>query len=171
MSSKEAPTLELELQEFLPYRISILANTLSRALAARYAEEFDLSVPQWRVMAVLGRESGLSPGEVVERTAMDKVAVSRAVAGLVRANRVSQMVDPADGRRRRLRLTAGGRRIYRRIVPRALDFEKRFMDQLDSRDRALLEELLPVLQRAADRVATDEAGADGAPRRGGLRSV
>ena len=171
MKSKKQATAELELQAFLPYRISILANTLSRALAARYAEEFGLSVPQWRVMAVLGRESGLTPGEVVERTAMDKVAVSRAVAGLVRAGRVSQVVDPADGRRRRLRLTPSGRRVYRRIVPRALDFEERFLERLDPHDRARLEELLPVLQRAADQVAAEEAGAEAGRRRGGLRSV
>ena len=171
MSPKGASAPELELQAFLPYRISILANTLSRALATRYAEEFDLSVPQWRVMAVLGRESGLSPGEVVERTAMDKVGVSRAVAGLVEAGRVSQSTDPTDGRRRRLRLTASGRRVYRRIVPRALDFERRFMEGLDSRDRTMLNELLPVLQAAADRVANDEAGTLPATKRGGLRGV
>ena len=142
----------LELQEFLPYQLSILANTLSRALAARYADEFALTIPQWRVMAVLGRESGLSANELVERTAMDKVGVSRAVAGLVRVDRVDQRDDPADGRRRLLRLTPSGRRVYRRIVPRALDFEHTLLSALDRRDRAELERLLPRLLEAANRV-------------------
>lgn len=55
-----------------------------RALAARHADKFDLTISQWRVMAVLGRESGLSANQLVERTAMDKVAVSRAVVGFER---------------------------------------------------------------------------------------
>ena len=38
---------------------------------------------EWRVMAVLARFEGLSAREVAERTAMDKVAVSRALARLV----------------------------------------------------------------------------------------
>ena len=143
----------LELQDFLPYQLSILANTLSRALAARYADEFDLTISQWRVMAVLGRESGLSANQLVERTAMDKVAVSRAVAGLVRAGRVSQRDDPADGRRRVLKLTPAGRGVYRRIVPRALEFERTIVALLDGRDRAGLERLLPNLLNAATQVA------------------
>ncbi len=142
----------LELQDFLPYQLSILANTVSRSLAARYANEFDLTIPQWRVMAVLGRESGLSANELVERTAMDKVGVSRAVAGLVRVNRVEQRDDPADGRRRLLRLTPSGRGVYRRIVPRALDFERTLLSALDRLDRAALKRLLPSLLEAVNRV-------------------
>ena len=149
----------LELQEFLPYQISILANTLSRALATRYADEFDLTIPQWRVMAVLGRESGLSANEVAQRTSMDKVGVSRAVAALVRAGRVSRQGDPEDGRRRRLSLTPSGRRVYRRIVPRALDFERTIVSALDRRDREGLGRLLPSLLAAVEQVAANPRGA------------
>ena len=152
---------QLELQEFIPYQLSILANTVSRALASHYTEEFDLTISQWRIMAVLGREGGLSANEVGRRTAMDKVNVSRAVAGMVRDARVSQIDDPDDGRRRRLRLTAAGRGVYRRIVPRALAFERQLVGALDARDRARLAGLLPGLQRAAEKVAADFDGSEG----------
>ena len=145
----------LELHEFVPYQLSILANTVSRALATHYEDEFDLTVSQWRIMAVLGREGGSSANEVCRLTAMDKVSVSRAVAGLVRDGRVSQVEDPADGRRRRLRLTAAGRAVYRRIVPRALAFERRLVGALGARDRVKLAGLLPGLQRAAEQVAAE----------------
>ena len=147
--------VSLELQEFVPYQLSILANTVSRALAERYGEEFGLSIAQWRVMAVLGREGGLSAGEVAERTAMDKVGVSRAVAALSKSGRVSQRTDPDDGRRRHLRLTAAGRRVYRRIVPRAREFERAFIERLDVRERSMLERLMPALHRAAEAVARE----------------
>ena len=150
----------MELGEFIPYQLSILANTISRAFASHYTAEFDLTIAQWRVMAVLGRESGLSASEVGRRTAMDKVSVSRAVSGMVRDARISRVDDPADGRRRRLRLTGAGRAVYRRIVPRALAFEQELVGALGVRDRERLAGLLPGLQRAAERVAVGTDGDD-----------
>ena len=70
----------LELEHFLPYRLSVLSNRISQAIARIYAERFDLSITEWRLMAVMGRYPDLTAAQLVERTAMDKVAVSRAVA-------------------------------------------------------------------------------------------
>ena len=74
----------LDLAAFLPYRLSVLANTISRSFARLYAARFDLTIPEWRVMAVLGAYAPLSAGDVAARTAMDKVGVSRAVARMSR---------------------------------------------------------------------------------------
>ena len=71
---------KLHLENFLPYRLSVLSNTVSGAIAAAYFAHFGLSIPEWRVMAVLAANPGLSAAEVTARTAMDKVAVSRALA-------------------------------------------------------------------------------------------
>src|SRR6478672_11658564 len=86
----------LDLEHFLPYRLSVLSNRVSGAIAQMYSERFDLGVTEWRVMAVLGRYPKLSAGEVAQRTAMDKVAVSRAVAGLVEAGRVEREIHDDD---------------------------------------------------------------------------
>ena len=114
MQSNAARTvaLKLDLDRFLPYRLSVLSNTVSSAIAREYSDRFGLSIPEWRVMAVLGGEPKLSARDVTERTAMDKVQVSRAVESLVRAQRVARTADPADGRIARLSLTAKGRAIY-----------------------------------------------------------
>ncbi|MCR6644506.1 MAG: MarR family winged helix-turn-helix transcriptional regulator [Terricaulis sp.] len=79
----------LVLEQFLPYRLSILSNRVSRAIAARYAKAFDLTIPEWRIIAVLGRSPGLSAKDIAEATEMDKVAVSRAVARLSAAGRIT----------------------------------------------------------------------------------
>ena len=63
------------------------------SIAAAYERDFGLSIPQWRVMAVLARNPGLSAAEVAARTAMDKVAVSRAVQGLLAAGRLRARHD------------------------------------------------------------------------------
>ena len=76
MTSDTLPThAPLELENFLPYRLSILSNTVSQSIAAEYQDRFELSMTEWRVMAVLGRFAELSAREVAERTAMDKVAL------------------------------------------------------------------------------------------------
>ena len=58
----------LELEKFLPYRLSVLSNTVSQAIAREYEDRFQLSITEWRVVAVLGRYDGLSAREVAERT-------------------------------------------------------------------------------------------------------
>ncbi|MES1158647.1 MAG: MarR family transcriptional regulator [Terricaulis silvestris] len=137
------------LEKFLPYRLSILANRVSRAIAARYADAFDLTIPEWRVIAVLGRRPGLSAKEIAEATDMDKVAISRAVARLIRKRRVSATSDPNDARRQKLALTAAGAAVHAQIAPVALECERRLLAALDARDKAALDGLLDRLLEAA----------------------
>ena len=98
-----APGPKLHLENFLPYRLSVLSNTVSGAIAAAYFAHFGLTIPEWRVMAVLAANPGLSAAEVTARTAMDKVAVSRAVAALLAAGRLRRTTAKADRRRTHLR--------------------------------------------------------------------
>lgn len=149
---KPTPAERLVLEDFLPYRLSILSNRVSRAIAARYAETFDLSIPEWRVIAVLGRRPGLTAKEVAEATEMDKVAVSRAVAKLVESKRVAARADREDARRQILSLTPLGENVHARIAPMALASEQRLLAALDTRERAQLDALLDRLLVAAEKL-------------------
>lgn len=138
---------KLDLEHFLPYRLSVLSNTVSSALAGAYARRFGLTIPQWRVVAVLARSPGLSAAGVAERTAMDKVAVSRAVTGLARSGRVRRVLAAKDRRRSVLTLTARGRAVYRQIVPLALAYERRLLGELSPAEQAQFDRLLGRLQK------------------------
>jgi len=146
---KPSPAELLVLEDFLPYRLSILSNRVSRAIAARYAKAFDLTIPEWRIIAVLGRRPGLTAKEVAEATEMDKVAVSRAVSRLMAARRVRASADKEDARRQRLSLTAQGEDVHARIAPIALASEQKLLTALDARERAQLGELLDRLLDAS----------------------
>lgn len=132
----------LVLERFLPYRLSVLTNTVSRAIAREYGQCFGLSIPQWRVMAVLARFPDLSANEVAERTAMDKVMVSRAVAGMVRDGRVQRQAASDDRRRSVLRLSDAGRAVYGEIVPLARRYEARLLAELSADERRALDTIL-----------------------------
>ena len=140
----------LELEHFLPYRLSVLSNRISQEIAGLYAERFALNVTEWRLLAVLGRYPDLSATELAERTAMDKVAVSRAVASLVAEGRLTRKVDGSDRRRARLRLSAKGYRIYDEVAPLALAYEQRLLAALSGEDRAILDALLSRLSVGND---------------------
>lgn len=132
----------LELERFLPYRLSVLSNRVSQTIADTYVERFGLAVTEWRVIAVLGRFPGLSASGVAERTAMDKVAVSRAVARLLERGLLEREVHGDDRRRSVLALSEAGYRIYDEVAPLALECERRLLAHLDPGERVLLDALI-----------------------------
>lgn len=140
----------MKLHEFTPYRLSVLTNRISSLIARAYTDRFGISIPQWRVIAVLGEESGITATEVAQRTAMDKVAVSRAVQGLVKAGRVRRLASQQDGRVAKLRLTAKGQRIYNEITPLALGYEDAVLEPLTRVERGYLDAILRKLSRRLD---------------------
>jgi DNA-binding MarR family transcriptional regulator len=142
------PHKTLDLEHFLPYRLSVLSNTISQAIAREYAQRFQLSVTEWRVIAVLGRYDGSAARELAERTATDKVAISRAVASLIEAGRVRRSVAAHDKRQSVLRLTAKGWKIYDEVAPRALEHERRLLAHLDAQEREWLMRILDKLWQA-----------------------
>lgn len=133
-----APQTQLDLDRFLPYRLSVLSNRISSSVAEIYSEHFQLTITEWRVMAILGRYPDLSANEVAQRSAMDKVAVSRAVARLIDAGRLTRAMHDDDRRRSVLRLSEAGMRIYDQIAPSALAFERQLLGDMTPEERALL---------------------------------
>ena len=137
---------ELRLENFLPYRLAVLSNTVSTTVARAYAKRFNVSIPEWRVIAVLGRFPGLSAVEVAERTLMDKVAVSRAVTKLIKNGRIDREFADADKRRSILNLSEDGKQLHDEIADLALQFERDLLqgfskDELDQLD-TIMERLL-----------------------------
>lgn len=134
----------IELEKFIPYQLSIVSNTVSEEIAREYRERFDLGTTEWRVMAVLARydSEGLSARQVARLTAMDKVAISRALARLVAKGRVLRRVHHGDKRRSVLRLSAGGWRIHDAVAPLARQHEREFLERLDDEERRWLARIL-----------------------------
>ncbi|MEO8459433.1 MAG: MarR family winged helix-turn-helix transcriptional regulator [Dokdonella sp.] len=137
----------LELDRFLPYRLSVLSNRISQTIAHLYETRFGLGVTEWRVMAVLGRYPRLSANEVAERTAMDKVAVSRAVNRMIEDGRLVRETHDNDRRRSVLELSDAGYTVYDEVAPLALDYERRLLAALSTDERSELDRLLSQLDQ------------------------
>jgi DNA-binding MarR family transcriptional regulator len=147
----------LQLDSYLPYRLSVASNAVSGLIARAYEDRFGLTVPQWRLVCVLAEDGGLTQVQIVVRTVMDKVTVSRAVQGLVKRRLVVRTQNKADGRSQMLNLTAAGRSLYAEIAPMALAYEAALISGLSPEDVMLLKRLLGRLQSAASQLAGETA--------------
>jgi DNA-binding MarR family transcriptional regulator len=159
-SASNAKTLDFDLECFLPYRLSVLTNTISEGLARRYRDQYPLSVTEWRILAVLGRFPGLAAREVCERTAMDKVAISRGVRSLMKQGLLQRHRDRDDRRRQRLFISPGrGERVLRSVVPVALEYERQLLAALSDRDLQNLSGIMQKLLRQSETLDAEQSEA------------
>lgn len=127
----------LRLDQFLPYQLSVTSNAVSQVIARTYESLFGLRVPEWRLIAVLAEEEGLTQQALVARTEMDKMTVSRAAQALVGRGLVTRVPHGSDRRSHALALSDAGRALYAEIAPKALEMEARLLADLspDAIDR------------------------------------
>lgn len=135
----------LRLETFLPYRLSFISNLMGQALAKLYTDKFGISHTEWRVMAVLGVSSGVSAAYVADKTAMDKVAVSRAIKNMIENGLISRNFADEDKRRSELCLSELGIDTYAKIAPLVQEYEKGVLDSLDQAEQDELDKLLSKL--------------------------
>ncbi len=132
----------LSLQQFLPYRLSVLSNRISDSLANKYRKRFGINVHEWRILSALGEEKKLSAVAITNRIAMDKVTVSRAVKKLIEKGLILKDLDSKDQRSYELALSIDGVNMYQQLVPIALAHEQEVITNLTSKDKENLLELL-----------------------------
>jgi DNA-binding MarR family transcriptional regulator len=136
---------KLLLEEFLPYKLSYLTNLISDDLSKLHTYQYGIANTEWRVMAVLGVSSGVSAGHVAEKTAMDKVAVSRAINNMIKNGLIERHFSKEDKRRSELMLSEEGENVYRNIVPLVLQYEDDIMGTLSENERRELTNILAKL--------------------------
>ncbi len=132
---------KLVLETFLPYRLNRIASAVSRDFKTVYGRHYDLTVPEWRVLATLGEFEEMGATAIGAHSAMHKTKVSRAVRALEKRRWLKRRAVPEDRREEILSLTPLGQEAYAEIVPRALAFQRRLLDGLGADAGALLDAL------------------------------
>jgi len=115
---------ELRLNEFLPYRLSIASNLISDVISSAYSKLFGLTIPEWRLIAVIAETDGITQHVIGSRTRMDKVTVSRAAIALTQRGLLLRTPNPQDGRSQLLALSDAGMELYTQVAPKALALEQ-----------------------------------------------
>ncbi len=140
------------LADFLPYQLSVTSNAVSRAVATGtgYESRFGLTAAEWRVLAAVTAAGQPTQVELGEATGMDKMTISRAVAGLTSRRLIDRARDTADRRTLRLSPTAEGQRIHDIVAPQALKVEARLLAALLPEESEALRAALAQLRNACE---------------------
>lgn len=136
-----------KLEDFLPYRLNILAQATSQQLSAIYVERFNLDIPQWRILANLATRGDLTAQAIAKITLSHKSTISRAVTSLEERKLIERATDTDDKRAFVLRLTPKGEALFSKLLPLVLEFEKNVLGQLDALERKALFTGLAALER------------------------
>ncbi|MET0374428.1 MAG: MarR family winged helix-turn-helix transcriptional regulator [Rhizorhabdus sp.] len=126
----------LVLDDFIPYRLSVTSNLVSDSIARAYESLFGLTIPEWRLVAVIAETGGITQQAIGAKTLMDKVTVSRAAIALVGRGLLARRDNPEDRRSHLLELTDAGRDLYAVVAPKALDLESRIFAAFDPQEVA-----------------------------------
>jgi DNA-binding MarR family transcriptional regulator len=135
----------VQLSQFVPYRMVHLASNISLALSKIYKQEFDISIPEWRVLAQLAQQQKLYSKDIGEITSMDKSKVSRAVKALESKHYLIRQTDKKDNRAAYLSLTMQGNTLYQKIAPKALQWERQLISVLKATEHQNLMNILDKL--------------------------
>ena len=73
---------EPTIRQLLSYRLHVVANLLSRGAEMRYRREHDVSLWEWRTVALLGADAPQSLATLARAAGVDKAQMSRVVSGL-----------------------------------------------------------------------------------------
>ena len=130
------PVDPLDLGGYAPYWLAMLSAHLSRRLHEVIRDEHGLALTEWRVMAVLGWRESASGREVSALAGLDEVAVHRAVTTLLGRALIQRELDPGDRRRKILRISETGWRVYAAILPHARAVEGALLEAMPEADRS-----------------------------------
>lgn len=143
------PDPMLSLDTFLPYRLSVTSNLVSDRIAESYRALFGLTIPEWRVVAVLAEQPGATQQDICRRTRMDKVTISRAAIALGKRGLIGRAAHPSDGRAQCLSLTHAGEDLYARVVPKAREMEAIIFGDFDAAALAGFAAMLDAIEARA----------------------
>ncbi|MEM9635598.1 MAG: MarR family transcriptional regulator [Pseudomonadota bacterium] len=139
------------LEKFFPYRVRVFYTDVTNALSEVYQRDYGMMPAEWRTMAILGAASGgLQATEIVARSSMDKVVVSRAVKRMEERGFLMREANSADGRSFLLQLSDEGRAVYEDLAPKLLAVERKMLEGLGEDE---ISDFLAVAQRIRNNLA------------------
>lgn len=147
-----------QLETFFPYLVRVFYSDVTRALSAIYQRDYGMTPAEWRVMAILGSVGeGLQASEIVFRSSIDKVVVSRAVKRMEERKFLKRDANKADGRSYLLSLSETGRAAFEDLAPKLMAVEKQMLDGLDDEE---IQTVLAVMSKIRGNLAVNNVSSE-----------
>ncbi len=137
----------MDLNQFLPYQLSILSLKISNGIAEHYQDQFGINISEWRVLIILYKNPDITAKKISQLSQMDKVRISRTLKSLVQKDYLTQSQHPLDARAKNYELNQRGRYLMRAVIPDALRYEENLLSQLSEEEREQLHHLIGKFNR------------------------
>jgi DNA-binding MarR family transcriptional regulator len=161
---------DLPLEDYPSTMLMRLAQAIQQEVSSTYARDAGLSVAEWRMLARLNAQGAMQLGDFCRETAMDKAYVSRLLRSLQPQGLIEISTDPDHGRRLILDITAKGRALAKRILPKARAAQEELMQALAPAERVAFYGAIKKLQAALQQRPAPEP-ARAAPVRAATRKT
>lgn len=136
---------ELTITDLLSYRLYLAANAMQRSASRIYKNEFNVSLGEWRALALLAATGPLTLNQLARLAGFDKGQMSRVISGLVDRRLVSRKDSPSGGRAISLDLTKKGLQLHKRIMKAAAERNEAFLSCLSDDEKITLDSALTKL--------------------------
>jgi len=156
MQEKALDTNPVDITTLISYRVLVFSGTLARWAAREYLHNFDLKLPEWRIISIVGARGPISANEVSEIISIDKAWISRTIPALVKRNLVRLQADAQDRRRKMLTLTPKGAEIHKKLSRISRARQDRLFQSLKATDVAKLQSILATLQAEAEKMLIEQ---------------
>jgi len=144
----------IDLNAFLPYQFSQLADVVSHSVATVYESRLGIARDDWRVLVAVNQARDMRATDIAQHTTLDKMQVSRAIARLEKKGFLSRTADSDDKRQQILVVTPAGRSAYEKVSPLMMARNDYLLQDLNPAEREVLQRYLgQVLNRAQELVA------------------
>ena len=144
----EKVIMEIDLEQFLPYQLNQMANLISDDFARVYQQKYNLTIPQWRVLANLAQYGKSNAKDLCTQANMDKSTVSRAIKSLLQRGYVEAQLNQQDKRVTQVMLNEQGNAIYKLIARDAQNWEGQLAEKFSKQQQVQLLNLLKELKEA-----------------------
>ncbi len=149
---------QFENEEFLLFRLANVSRRVANACAEVYFAQFGITVPEWRLMAQIGRFGSISAKDIADKISMDRVAISRAAAKCSAEGLIGETPHPADRRCKVLSFTPKGMALYKKVIPRACELANIVESGLTKSEAKTLKALLDKVDASVVKIEPALAG-------------
>ena len=142
VSDELESTGEIRLDRFSPALITWAAHRLAANNGAIYRKRFGVKLAEWRVLLHIVSDPGSNATQLAQAIGYDKASISRTVEALRCRALIDDRTNEADARSSHLYVTESGKELYRKIVPLALEQERKLLSQLTQDEAEMLVDLM-----------------------------
>ncbi|MFC6635896.1 MarR family transcriptional regulator [Sulfitobacter sp. JBTF-M27] len=133
------------IEDVITFQLHILVAIGERAGQHWSERMFDLSLNEWRLLALVKARGPCRASDLADLLLMDKSQTSRVIKSLQKKDLIQNMADPTDGRAVVLKISQKGNALYKDVFAEVMNSNERILAALSVEEVEAFEKTLKKL--------------------------